>query len=936
MTNYFVSFQMMKTKRSFTAVFMLALVFAVGGCNKSNQVSEAQHLENAKSYQARGKIQAQIIELKNILQTNPKHAEAQWLLGEAYAVLGYGIDAEKELLRAKELGIDAETIKIPLGKAILDQRDYKRVLSDIQSGPKSAVKSLAGIKTLHAQAQLGLREFQKGCDLFREAKQTDPTYVPAYWGVSQCAQGYSKPIEAADELDKALEIEPKNADSWLLRGDLWRSEKNMVEAEKAYTTALGLRPEHLASLLARVSVRVPQDNTTGALEDLNAADKIIKDYPLARYFRGVMFFKEKKYTEAKTAFDAVLLVNADYPPAILWAGMADYALNNLEQASHAFLKYTNLVPNSKEAKTLLALTMARLGGKKEAKETLAALEKMDISDPQSLLLIGQAHMLTGDNQAGARYLARAIEKQPDAIDPRVSLVAALLQQGDKPGALHQAEEIYKKTPNDLKAASLLIGALLENRKFDDALEVVKQIEKRMPSSHIPHVFRAAVKAEIPDVEGAKSELEKAHKIQPGNALIGHSLAAIAIQQKQFDAARRYYKEVSDKNDAPFETQLAIYDLEVVANRTDVARKLIEELSAKYQKAARPATIMATVYAANGELDKALQVSAQAAEANPSDVNLITARGGAFYLKGDLANALVHFQRIVKLRPDLPEGHFKVALVNNDKSDFTALRNNLNQVLKLDPKHIRAKIMLASLNIRDKKWEDAIKLTSSARQDNPAIAEAYVLESTALMLLKREPEAFDVLERALKAAPYSDMPAIEIARLRFRAGQTEAGFNAINTWLAAHPNSIRGNAFLAENLMAQKKLPEAAQIYEKILKLEPENAIALNNLANALASGEPSRALGFAERAFKKAPDDASVTDTLGWLLLKNGQPKRALELIEKALKAAPSAPDLQYHFAAALAQNGDKARARKELENILSKPDNFPEKQEAKALLETL
>ena len=936
MTNSLISFKSVKNNQSVPAVLMLALVFAISGCNKSNQVSEAQHLENAKTYQSRGKLQAQIIELKNILQTNPKHAEAQWMLGEAYSALGYGLDAEKELLRAKELGIDAETIKIPLGKALLDQREFKRVLDEIQPGPKSAPKSIAGIKTLHAQAQLGLRQFEKGCDIFRDAKQTDPTYVPAYWGVSQCAQGYGKPIEAADELDKALEIDPKNADSWLLRGDLWRNQKKLDEAEKSYTTALGIRPEHLASLLARVSVRVPQNNTAGALEDLDAADKIIKDYPLARYFRGVMFFKEKKYTEAKAAFDAVLLVNPEYPPAILWAGMSDYALNNLEQASHEFTKYINLVPNATEAQAMLALTDARLGGKKAAKQTLAALDKIDVNDPQSLYLIGQAHMLTGDDQAAARYLARAIEKQPDAVDPRVSLVAALLQQGDKPGALRQAEKLYKKTPNDLKAASLMIGALLQNRKFDDALEVVTQIAQRMPNSHVPHVYRAAIKAEIPDVEGARVELEKAHKIQPGNPLIGHSLAAIAIQQKQFDVARRYYKQVSEKNDAPFETQMAMFDLEVLAKQPDAARGLIEELAKKYPKAARPATIMATEYVRIGQPDKALEVSAAAAETNSSDVNLLTARGGAYYTMGDLANALIHFQRIVRLRPDLPEGHFKVALVNNDKGDFTPLRNNLNHVLKLDPKHLRAKLMLASLNLRDKKFDDALKLAAAVRQDNPAIAEAYILESSALVLLKREREAFELLEGGLKTAPDSDMLAIEIAKLRFNTGQTEAGFKAINAWLATHPNSVRGHAFLAQNLMLQNKLTEAAQTYEKILKLEPENPIALNNLANALANREPARALELAERAYKQASGDPSVTDTLGWLLLKNGQSKRALELIEKAFQAAPGASEVQFHFAAALAQNGEKARARKELEKILSRPENFPTKQEAKALLGTL
>ena len=182
-------------------------VLGLNGCGKDKSVSEAEHLERAKADQAQGKYQAQMIEIKNLLQKNPNHPEAHFLLGETYANLGYGIDAEKELRRAQELGIDAERIKVPLGKSLLDQKEYKRVLNEIRPVIASTPATVAGIKTLYAQANLGLKEFEKGCELFREAKQTDSTYVPAYWGIAQCSLGFGKPIEAEEELDAALKID---------------------------------------------------------------------------------------------------------------------------------------------------------------------------------------------------------------------------------------------------------------------------------------------------------------------------------------------------------------------------------------------------------------------------------------------------------------------------------------------------------------------------------------------------------------------------------------------------------------------------------------------------------------------------------------------------------------------------------------------------------
>jgi putative PEP-CTERM system TPR-repeat lipoprotein len=914
----------------------LAAALLLTACEKDKSISEAEHLERAKTFQAQGKHQSFVIEIKNLLQKNPNHAEGHFLLGENYANLGYGIDAEKELLRAKELGIDPERVKVPLGKSLLDQKEYKRVFSEIRPAIASSTITVAGIKTLYAQAEIGLKQFEKGCELFREAKQTDNKYIPAYWGIAQCSLGFGKPIEAAEELDAALKIDDKNADTWLLRGDLWRGQKHGAEAEKAYTTGLTHKPEHLMLLLARASVRILNDNHAGATDDINGADKQFKDHPLVLHYRGVLSFKEKKYSEAKASFERVLSVNPDYLPTVLWAGLTDYALNNLEQASRFFAQYVSAVPNATQVEAFLAITRARLGGKNGAAELLAKLGAVDINDPQSLVLIGQAHLLTGDQQAGARYLARAIERKPDLIDLRMNLVSALLQKGDKTEAIHHAEEVLKKSPNDPRANRVMIAALLENGQADKALEILKNFEKAMPDSPIPLIYRSAIKIKQNDLKAAKLDLEKALKLQPGNALVGHSLAGIAIQENQLDEARKYYQQVREKHNDPLETLMAMYDLEVLAKDKKVARQLVETASSKYPKAPRPATIIASAYARAGLPDKAIELSSEAASANPDDPELLAARGAAFIDKGEIPNALANFNRIVKLRPDWVEAHVKLAMVQEATGNFTGLKSSLANALRLDPKHRRARLMLASQNVRDKKFEEALTAASLLEQDFPNGIDAHILQSKVLMQLKRESEAVAALERAQKVAPKSEIPVIEMAKLRFFAGQNDLGFKALKSWLQANPNNIRGNAFLAESYLAFKKNDEALEAYKKIVTIEPENLIALNNIANLLGDKDPKLALPYAEKAYASYPVDPAIADTLGWLLVRTGDEKRGLDLIKKAVDVAPGSPDIQFHYAFALAQTGDKGQAKRELENLLKNQKDFPSRAEAQALLATL
>jgi putative PEP-CTERM system TPR-repeat lipoprotein len=916
------------------AVVILGL--SLSACERTSEQSEKQLLERAKTFQKDGKTQSQLIELKNLLQKNPNHPEGRWLLGEAYAMQGYGREAEKELLRAQELGIDPEVIKVALGKSILDQGNFKRVLNEIRPGPKSSARNIAAIKTLYGQAQLGLKQYDRGCALFREAQDTDASYVPAYWESAKCSLGFGKPLEAEEEVAKALKVDDKNPESWRLQGDLLRNQKKLVEAEKAYTTGLSYRPEHLESLIARAAVRVHLNNHKGATEDLDAVSKQVPAHPVVFHLKGIMLYKDKKYTEAKTAFENVLRTNPDYAPTLLWLGLTDYALNNLEQAVQSLGRYVSAVPGSAQVQAVLAVAKARLGGKSAAAETLAILDKLDVNDPQSLVLIGQAHLLAGDNDASSRYLARAVEKNPNATDPRVNLVAALLQKGDAPAAVSQAEEIFKKSPDDPRAAAILISALIETKQLDRALEVIAVLQKKAPNSPYAYVYRAAINSSKNNLDAAKTDLEHVLKLQPGHPLAGHSLAAIAIKQNKFDDARRYYHQVREKNRDPIETIMAEYDLEVLAKQPSAARKLVEFAAKKYPNAAWPATVIATAYTRMNLPAKAIELTNTAAEANPDNVELLSARGTAFFENRDMANALNNFKRIARLRPDLAEAHGKLGLVYLANEDWGAARDAFQRTVRLDPKHVIARLSLAGLDIKDKKWNEAIKLAREVETDFPQATEAYVLQSTAYANLKQDAEAIAVLRRAEKAVPGSSQPVIEQAKLHFNSKADELGFRTLKSWLTNHPDNVPVSLFLAETLMAFKKDEEAIAVYDKVLDQVPNNMMALNNLANLLSDRDPKRGLKFAERAYAVAPADADVIDTYGWLQLKNGNTAKALELLKKAFEIAPDSAEIHYHLATVMAKSGDKIQARRELEKLLSAQKSFSSRKEAEALLQQL
>ena len=120
------------------------------------------------------------------------------------------------------------------------------------------------------------------------------------------------------------------------------------------------------------------------------------------------------------------------------------------------------------------------------------------------------------------------------------------------------------------------------------------------------------------------------------------------------------------------------------------------------------------------------------------------------------------------------------------------------------------------------------------------------------------------------------------------------------------------------------------MYEQSLRIQPDNVIALNNLAFMLADSgsDLDQALTMAQRAKQQRPNDGNVSDTLGWIYIKKNLSDSAIAIFRDLVKAEPERATYRYHLAMALYQKGDKASAKKECEAALRA--NPPKDEETK------
>jgi len=150
--------------------------------------------------------------------------------------------------------------------------------------------------------------------------------------------------------------------------------------------------------------------------------------------------------------------------------------------------------------------------------------------------------------------------------------------------------------------------------------------------------------------------------------------------------------------------------------------------------------------------------------------------------------------------------------------------------------------------------------------------------------------------------------------------------------------VPATVMIATILTIQGQKEEGLEGFEKVLTLDPQNAVAANNVAwhYAETGGNLDVALGLAQTAKSKLPNRAEVSDTLGYIYYKKGLTGSAVTSLEEATRQAPNNAGMRYRLALAYLQNGDRDRARSSFAQALQINPAFSQAEDAKRQLASI
>lgn len=139
-----------------------------------------------------------------------------------------------------------------------------------------------------------------------------------------------------------------------------------------------------------------------------------------------------------------------------------------------------------------------------------------------------------------------------------------------------------------------------------------------------------------------------------------------------------------------------------------------------------------------------------------------------------------------------------------------------------------------------------------------------------------------------------------------------------------PQNVEILVPLADYWIVRGKPERAIPIYERILKNDPQNLLAQNNLAMLLSTAleNHTEALRIIDNALTERPEHVALLDSKGLILMNAGQPDQALPFLKRAFDLSCQGPIYALHYAKALDMVGDEVQSKEYFDRARPLLDN--------------
>lgn len=910
------------------------LATALAGCGAKDP---STRLADARALLAKNDVAAAAIEVKNVLQADASHPEARFLLGSLLLRQGDATAAEIELRKARTAGHPDAVVVPELARAMLALRQARKLVDEFGSTSFDQPDADAALQTTLAAAHGVLGDGLAAAGAIERALHAVPGHVPALMlkaRLHAATRDFATALRLADEVVAA---DAGNAEAWKLKGDLLRLAGGSAdEALAAYRRAVAAQPAYADGHLAISALLMEGNRLDEAAQQVAQLKAQAAADPRALYAEAQLAYRRGDFRAAREQAVQLLATAPRNPRYLELAGATDYQLGALAQAEVYLGSALAAAPELRLARRVLVATYLGLGQPARALAALPVGRDGALLDPELLPLAGQAYLQTGDTRRAQQAFAQALRQDPEDARKRTALAVSRLVGGEADAAFGELQGI-SAADSGISADLALVGAHLARGAHAQALAAVDRIESKQPNQPLAADLRGRVQLAQGDRAAARGSFEKALQRAPGYLPAVNSLAALDLAERRPEVARKRYDDLLARDPKNLPAMLARAEVAAAggAGAEEVAALLGEAVKAQPNEL-QPRLMLVDLWLRAGDRKQAESVAQTAVAALPSSAELLEALGRVQLASGAPQQAITTYRKLLAQQPLVPMNHVRLAAAHRAAGELPAAEQSLRKALEMQPNEPQTQRALITVLLDRGQAAAALDVARDIQKRRPREAVGYLAEGDLHVLRRQWDAAVKAYRSGLQAAPDASDLAVNLHATHLAAGQAAEAERFAAGWMRAHPRDGRFLVYLGDAALSRQELPAAEQRYRAAVQAQPDNAIALNNLAWVLHLQRKPGGLPHAERAHQLVPAQPAFIDTLATLLSGNGEHQRALALQSQALRLRPGDPALRLNLARLYLAAGEKGKAKTELEQLARLGERHPEREEVQRLLKTL
>lgn len=625
----------------------------------------------------------------------------------------------------------------------------------------------------------------------------------------------------------------------------------------------------------------------------------------------------------------------------------------------------------------------------DAKQVLAEYLKAHPNDPEAAGALALAHAKTGDKAQAVALLQAAMKKRPANTRPAMALIGYFGTQGDAETAIRLVRDLTDLIPNSpeiavLRAEVSLVSAdmadvdiqvdraLALRKSYLPALalrlrrelmrgdmqsaekttqEVAQQPSKATASAYARMLFSQG------RTDAGISEFERVLKQRGDDVQLRNEYSALLIGAGRAKEAGAVIEQTLKGNPKDRLAMLQKISLEINTGSLELAARDIKAMQEMKAFSAALTFEESRLFEARGDIVRQGDLLTEALRANPRFIvaritlaRILTgAKQGnkAIQILDDASDAekvapdwlyarnmaLISAGRWEEVRAGVDQGikifksagfFYQDAVLRMRSREVSKARTSIDEAYRMTPNDPAVIALLGSVMERQgelKQFQLMIREAAAAKPDS------VPLQNSVARLLAITGDAASAKAGFMRARLVGDVVTAEtgLAQIDIQAGAFDQAEKRLTELIKTHDNA-QARMLLAGIATSTGASPEiTVQHYLRAIQLQPDNTLAMNNLAGTLATrtNKLDDARFWAEKAAAREPDDPRLADTLGWILYQQQKFGDALPYLEKSLRGLDR-PTAHYHLAAVLAKTGDMARARSEFDTGVKQDPNSP------------